>query len=103
VILRVFRVRGQVGNDAPVIEFVRESLARVHVDRPGPIRVEAARRVLGGTVEVVVVSTWRSWEEIQAWTGPDVSQPMDPKLPAMFDVRVEHYEALDIDRQGAPS
>jgi hypothetical protein len=47
-------------------------------------------------VEVVVVSIWRSWEDIQAWTGPDVSKPLDQDLTAMFETRVDHYESVDL-------
>jgi hypothetical protein len=97
MILRVFRVRGPKGHDEAVLAFVRDSLARPSEGRRGPVTVQVARRLIGGSVEAVVVSTWRNWEDIQAYTGPDVGSPMDPNLPEMFEIRVEHYETVSLD------
>lgn len=97
MILRVFRVRGPKGHDEAVLRFVRDQLARPSANRRGPVSIQVARRLVGGSVEVVVVSSWRTWDEIQAFTGPDVAAPMDPSLPEMFDIRVEHYETVSLD------
>ena len=102
MILRVFRVRGPKGHDEAVLVFVRDSLARPSGGRRGPVTVQVARRLVGGSVEVVVVSTWRSWEDIQAYTGPDVASPMDPNLPEMFEIRTEHYETVSLDVPPGP-
>lgn len=97
MILRVFHVRGATGDEGPILRFVTHTLAKPgRAGRPGPARVDVARRFEGGTVEVVVVSIWRSWEDIQAWTGPDVSKPLDQDLTAMFETRVDHYESVDL-------
>jgi len=96
VILRVFRVRGPEGHDAAFLRFVSDVLARDVDENHRPISIEVARRMLGRAVEVVVVSKWRSWEDIQAWTGPDVTKPLDRELPEMFEVRVEHFESVDV-------
>lgn len=93
--MRVFRVRGATGDEGPILRFVTHTLANPGT-RPRPIRVDVARRFAGGSVEVVVVSIWNSWEDIQAWTGPDVSKPLDEALPAMFEARVDHYESVDL-------
>jgi hypothetical protein len=95
MILRVFRVRGATGDEGPILRFVTHTLGN-RGTRPRPVRVDVARRFAGGSVEVVVVSFWRSWEDIQAWTGPDVSKPLDTDLPAMFESRVDHYESVDL-------
>lgn len=106
MILRVFRVRGPKGHDQAVLSFVRDSLAQPPEGRHGPATVQVARRLIGGSVEVVVVTTWRNWDDIQAYTGPDVASPMDPNLPEMFEIRVEHYETVSVDlppeRGGGP-
>lgn len=95
MILRVFRVRGATGDEGPILRFVTHTLGKPR-GRPGPVRVDVARRFSGGSVEVVVVSIWKTWEDIQAWTGPDISKPLDQDLPAMFETRVEHYESVDL-------
>lgn len=95
MILRVFRVRGATGDEGPILRFVTHTLSNPG-KRPRPIRVNVARRFAGGSVEVVVVSLWESWEDIQAWTGPDVTKPLDRNLPAMFEARVDHYESVDV-------
>jgi hypothetical protein len=101
MILRVFRVRGPEGHDAAVLRFVDTVLARSGDEDHRPITVEVARRLVGRAVEVVVVSKWRTWEDIQAWTGPDVTRPLDTDLPEMFDVRIEHFESVDPSRPDA--
>lgn len=95
MILRVFKVRGALGDEGPILRFVTHNLAKPR-DRPRPVRVDVARRFAGGSVEVVVVSIWRTWEDIQAWTGPDITKPLDQDLPAMFETSVEHYESVDV-------
>jgi hypothetical protein len=95
MILRVFRVRGATGDEGPILRFVTHTLANPGT-RPVPVRVDVARRFAGGSVEVVVLSIWRTWEDIQAWTGPDVTKPLDQDLPAMFDAEVDHYESVDV-------
>src|SRR5689334_19198533 len=95
MILRVFRVRGGEGHDGAVVRFVHDVLARTGDEDHRPVSIEIARRMVGRSVEVVVVSKWRTWEDIQAWTGPDVTRPLDPDLAEMFDVRIEHFESVE--------
>ena len=95
MILRVFRVRGPEGQDAAVLRFVEEVLGQTGADDHRPVAIEVARRLVGRSVEVVVVSKWRSWDDIQAWTGPDGTRPLDRELPEMFDIRIEHFESVE--------
>jgi quinol monooxygenase YgiN len=65
----------------------------------GLVWVKLARRIVGRTEEVVLVEEWRDAASLYAWTGPELTRPrLLPGAEALVeDVRITHYEALDID------
>ena len=86
----------------PVLEAYR---AQGHRELPilrehaGLEYVKLARRVQGGTEEVLLFEEWRDAASMYAWTGPELSRPR--LLPGaeelVSDLTIAHYEALDID------
>ena len=68
-------------------------------DYPGLRYVKLARRIRGGEQEVCLFEEWRDTASLYAWAGPDLERPR--LLPGaeelVIDLRVAHYEALDID------
>ena len=70
----------------------------------GLIYVKLARRLIGNQEEIVLFEEWRDTEAMYQWTGPDISRPrLLPGAEALItDLRITHYEALDIDPASPP-
>jgi antibiotic biosynthesis monooxygenase (ABM) superfamily enzyme len=68
-------------------------------DYPGLLYVKLCRRILGGEQEVLLFEEWQDTASLYGWAGPDLEAPR--LLPGAEDLvlnlRVAHYEALDID------
>ena len=56
------------------------------------------QREIADTVEVVVMTFWKSLDSIRAFSGADLEQAVVPDKAAAlldeFDLRVRHYEVL---------
>lgn len=65
----------------------------------GFVGVHLARRDLGGKLEFIVLTRWRSIEAIRAFAGPDIEQAVvEPGAVAAltdFDACVRHYEVIE--------
>jgi hypothetical protein len=68
----------------------------------GLVYVKLARRLVGREEEVVLIEEWRDTGALYAWTGPNIDRPR--LLPGaedlITDLRITHYEALDLDPTG---
>lgn len=66
---------------------------------PGLRYAKLCRRIRGGEQEVLLFEEWRDMTALYGWAGPDLDRPR--LLPGaedlVIDLRVTHYEALDID------
>jgi antibiotic biosynthesis monooxygenase (ABM) superfamily enzyme len=66
---------------------------------PGLRYAKLSRRILGSEQEVLLFEEWRDTASLYAWAGPDLERPR--LLPGaedlVLDLRVAHYEALDMD------
>ena len=66
---------------------------------PGLRYAKLSRRILGSEQEVLLFEEWQDTASLYAWAGPDLERPR--LLPGaedlVLDLRVAHYEALDID------
>ena len=62
----------------------------------GFVSAQLAERERAGVVEVLVITTWSSWEAIRAFAGDDperaVVEPEARRVLVDFDDRVEHFE-----------
>jgi hypothetical protein len=98
VIIRV--LTATVSNEASgrVHQLMREQLPLLHA-HDGLLYVKLARRLLGNVEEIVLFEEWRDVTSMYAWTGPNIERPR--LLPGtedlITDLRITHYEALDID------
>ena len=66
---------------------------------PGLRYAKLSRRILGSEQEVLLFEEWQDTASLYAWAGPDLERPR--LLPGaedlVLDLRVAHYEALDMD------
>ena len=64
--------------------------------------VKLCRRILQGEQEVLLFEEWQDTASLYAWAGPDLDKPR--LLPGaedlVIDLRVAHYEALDMSPDG---
>jgi quinol monooxygenase YgiN len=65
----------------------------------GLVYVKLARHLDGNQEEILLFEEWRDVASMYAWTGPDLQRAR--LLPGaedlITDLRITHYEALDID------
>lgn len=68
-------------------------------EHPGLVYVKLARRIEGDIEEVLLYEEWRDTASLYGWTGPEVTKArMLPGAEDMItDIKITHYEALDID------
>ena len=68
---------------------------------PGLRYVKLCRRILSGEQEVLLFEEWQDTASLYNWAGPDLDRPR--LLPGaeelVTDLRVAHYEALDMDTE----
>jgi antibiotic biosynthesis monooxygenase (ABM) superfamily enzyme len=66
---------------------------------PGLRYAKLCRRIRGGEQEVLLFEEWLDTASLYGWAGPDLDKPR--LLPGaeslVLDLRVAHYEALDMD------
>jgi len=66
---------------------------------PGLRYVKLCRRILAGEQEVLLFEEWQDTPSLYGWAGPDLDRPR--LLPGaeqlVTDLKVAHYEALDIE------
>jgi antibiotic biosynthesis monooxygenase (ABM) superfamily enzyme len=67
---------------------------------PGLRYAKLSRRILGSEQEVLLFEEWQDTASLYGWAGPDLDRPR--LLPGaedlVLDLRVAHYEALDIEQ-----
>ena len=68
-------------------------------EHPGLLYAKLARRIRGGEQEFCLFEEWADTASLYGWAGPDIERPR--LLPGaeglVIDLRVAHYEALDMD------
>jgi heme-degrading monooxygenase HmoA len=68
-------------------------------EHPGLRYVKLCRRILEGEQEVLLFEEWQDTASLYGWAGPDLDRPR--LLPGaeelVTELRVAHYEALDMD------
>ena len=73
-------------------------------EHPGLVWAKLARRLQGADEEVILVEEWRDTASLYGWTGPELTKPR--MLPGaedlVSDLRIAHYEALDVDLDPEP-
>jgi antibiotic biosynthesis monooxygenase (ABM) superfamily enzyme len=79
-------------------ELMREQLPILR-DYPGLRYVKLCRRIRGVEQDVLLFEEWKDTESLYGWAGPDLDKPrLLPGAEEMvLDLRVAHYEALDME------
>ncbi len=71
----------------------------------GLIYAKLARRLMGPQEEIILFEEWRDTTAMYEWTGPDISRArLLPGAESLItDLRITHYEALDMDPPPPPT
>lgn len=98
MIVRVVTARVSTDRAGPFNALMRAQLPILR-EHPGLVYVKLARRIEGDIEEVLLYEDWRDTASLYGWTGPEVTKPrMLPGAEDMVtDIKITHYEALDID------
>jgi PAS domain-containing protein len=95
MILRVLRARVIAGEEARLERFVRDEAVAPALQAPGLLSMQPAVRETRAGTELVIVSTWRGFDDIAA-AGRDLDSPLTmPGAESMLaDSHAEHYELV---------
>ena len=98
MIVRVLTATVPEKSSAQVHDLMREQLPLLR-EYDGLVYVKLARRLIGSQEEIILFEEWRDATAMYQWTGPDISRPrLLPGAESLItDLRITHYEALDID------
>ena len=98
VIVRVLTARVAQHNAGRFEDLLRQQLPRMR-EHDGLVYVKLARQANGAFEEVMLFEEWRDARALYGWAGHRLSEPR--LLPGaeelVEDLRVTHYEALDVD------
>lgn len=98
MIVRVLTARVAQHNAGRFEELLRQQLPRMR-EHDGLVYLKLARQSHGDVEEVLLFEEWRDAAALYAWAGEELSRPrLLPGAEELAeDVRVTHYEALDVD------
>jgi quinol monooxygenase YgiN len=98
MIVRVVTARVSTARAGSFNALMRAQLPLLR-EHSGLVYVKLARRIEGDIEEVILYEEWRDTASLYGWTGPEVTRPrMMPGAEDMVtDLKITHYEALDID------
>lgn len=98
MIVRVLTARVAQHNAGRFEELLRRQLPKMR-EHDGLVYLKLARHANGAFEEVLLFEEWRDATALYAWAGDELSKPrLLPGAEALTeDVRVTHYEALDVD------
>jgi heme-degrading monooxygenase HmoA len=97
MIVRVLTIRVPIDRSVELHHRLRAQLDLLRT-YDGLEYVKLARRVQGGSEEIVLFEEWRDLTALYAWIGPDptVVRLIDGADSLLSDASVAHYEALDV-------
>ncbi len=98
MIVRVLTARVAQHNAGRFEELLRQQLPRMRA-YDGLVYLKLARQANGAFEEVLLFEEWRDATALYAWAGEELAKPrLLPGAEQLAeDVRVTHYEALDVD------
>lgn len=94
MIVRVFSGRVAIHREGDFNASLRSRLAQIATE-PGNAYVKFARKIEGDRERVMLITEWRTADDLYAWTGGDVVRPRIVDLELLDEWKVEHWEALD--------
>ena len=101
MIVRVFTGRVVARREGDFNANVRARLDQIR-DQPGNVYVKFARKIEGDREVVMLITEWRTAQDLYAWTGGEVDTPHMVDLDMLENWEVEHWEALDLTPLGEP-
>ena len=98
MIVRVLTARVSQHNAGRFEDLLRQQLPKMR-EYEGLVYVKLARQANGRFEEVLLFEEWRDAAALYRWAGDELSKPrLLPGAESLAeDVRVTHYEALDVD------
>jgi heme-degrading monooxygenase HmoA len=98
VIVRVITARVAQHNAGRFEELLRRQLPKMR-EQDGLVYLKLARHANGAFEEVLLFEEWRDARALYGWAGDELSKArLLPGAEALTeDLRVTHYEALDVD------
>ncbi|HEX5826992.1 MAG TPA: antibiotic biosynthesis monooxygenase [Candidatus Limnocylindrales bacterium] len=98
MIVRVLTARVAQHNAGRFEELLRRQLPKMR-EHDGLIYLKLARQANGAFEEVLLFEEWRDATALYGWAGEELERPrLLPGAEQLAeDVRVTHYEALDVD------
>jgi heme-degrading monooxygenase HmoA len=98
MIVRVLTARVARHNAGRFEDLLRQQLPAMR-EHEGLVYVKLARQANGAFDDVLLFEEWRDATALYGWAGEELSKPrLLPGAEALADdVRVTHYEALDVD------
>jgi quinol monooxygenase YgiN len=102
VIIRVLTARVAQHNAGRFEELLRQQLGTMR-EHDGLLYVKLGRQANGAFEELVLFEEWRDPEALYGWAGSQLTKPrlMPGAEQLADDVRVTHYEALDVEPEPA--
>jgi hypothetical protein len=104
VIVRVLTARVKPGRASQFNALIRQQLPIMR-EQPGLVYVKLARRLEpDGGEEVILFEEWRDSDAVYNWAGGNLVRPrlLPGSEEELLDVKVVHYEALDLTPEGIP-
>ena len=99
MIIREWRGRAARSNPDAYPHHFRSSVLTELRKLPGFLGAHLCRRDLGGAIEFLVLTKWRSMDAIRAFAGDDdakaIVEPDGVAALVDFDDRVQHYETIE--------
>lgn len=98
MIVRILTARVTDRNSAAFEDLLRRQLPRMR-EHDGLVYLKLARQVHDGYEDVLLFEEWRDAKALYGWAGAALNKPrLLPGAERLAeDVRVTHYEALDVD------
>lgn len=95
MILRLLRARVKPGEEARLQQYIRDEAVAQALLVPGLVSCQPAVRSTPDGTELVVVSTWRGFDELTA-SGANLDAPLvlPDTAPMLSDSRAEHFELV---------
>ena len=104
MIVRVLTARVKPGRASQFNALIRQQLPLMRA-QPGLVYVKLARRLEpDGGEEVILFEEWRDADSVYKWAGGNLVRPrlVPGSEEELIDVKVVHYEALDLTPEGVP-
>jgi heme-degrading monooxygenase HmoA len=102
MIARVWTARAAASNALRYVSHLRDAVLPVVQKMPGYVGATLLERQDGDDIKIVVMTWWRSADDIRAFAGDDITRAVVTDearaLLAQFDREVQHFDVTLEDR-----